>query len=132
MIKIYTDGGCSPNPGKGGWAALLMWEKHQKLISGCYQQTTNNRMELIAIIEALQALKTTDIPVILYTDSNYVASAFNRKWIDKWKSNNWKKLDNSPVLNKDLMITLDKLVSNLNIQFKWVLKLIVASPIMSK
>lgn len=99
-ITIYTDGACSFNPGPGGWAAILMFGIHKKEISGYEENTTNNRMELTAVIKALQTLKESCI-ISLYTDSQYVAGAFNEGWIFSWKKNNWKK-SGGEIKNLDL------------------------------
>jgi len=101
QVDIYTDGACSGNPGAGGWAAILMYGGHKKEISGYDKQTTNNRMELFAVIMALRALKEK-CSVNLYTDSAYVADAFNKNWIKAWQENDWKTADKSEVKNQDM------------------------------
>lgn len=88
-VTIYTDGACSGNPGVGGWAAILIFNGVEKEISGYDKQTTNNRMELFAVIQALRALKES-CEVEIYTDSAYVADAFLKNWITSWEKNNWK------------------------------------------
>ncbi len=107
-VIIYTDGGASPNPGKGGWAAVLYSPEHnaKREIYGGELATTNNRMEITAAIKALEALKTS-CDVDLYTDSAYLCNTFAKKWIYKWKKNNWKS-SSGDVLNRDL---LEKLYS---------------------
>ena len=100
-IVIYTDGACSGNPGPGGWGAILMYEDIKKEISGGNSNTTNNIMELTAVIEALKLLKRP-CKVSLYSDSAYVVNAFNQKWIYGWIKNNWKTASKEPVKNKEL------------------------------
>ena len=119
-LIIYTDGSCNPsNPGPGGWAAILMFNEHKKEISGGYKLSTNNRMELYAVINALQILKRP-ASIILYTDSQYVKNAFTNNWLVNWKKNDWKTAAKKPVANKDLWIILDELVNIHNIEFKWI------------
>jgi len=100
-ISIYTDGACSGNPGVGGWAALLMYGDNKKEISGSADYTTNNRMELMAVIEALKIVKEP-CTIIVYSDSTYVCNAFIMKWIDIWSTNGWKTASGKPVENIDL------------------------------
>ena len=100
-VEIYTDGACSGNPGKGGWAAILIYNGVEKEIFGAAPDTTNNRMELLAIIEGLRALKESCI-VDLYSDSAYSLDAFNKGWIDEWQKNKWKTSSKQDVKNKDL------------------------------
>lgn len=100
-VEIYTDGACSGNPGVGAYAAVLMVADHKKEISGAVADTTNNRMELTAAIEALKQL-TRPCKVKLYSDSAYVVNAFNNNWLDNWKQNGWKNAAGSAVSNKDL------------------------------
>lgn len=100
-VIIYTDGACSYNPGPGGWAAVLIYKGKEKRISGYEPETTNNRMELSAVLEALKALKEP-CSVIVHTDSAYIHNAFERGWIDKWLSNGWKNASKQPVENQDL------------------------------
>ncbi len=100
-VLIYTDGACSGNPGIGGYAAILMYNGHEREISGACQDTTNNRMEMTAVIEALKCLKE-DCIVDLYSDSAYTVNAFVNGWVYNWERSNWKKTDNKPVLNDDL------------------------------
>lgn len=104
MVKeviIYTDGACSYNPGPGGWAAVLIYKGVEKEISGFCPQTTNNRMEMFAVINALEALKEP-CSVKLYSDSAYVINAFKNGWVNSWVKNNWKTADKSEVKNVDL------------------------------
>lgn len=118
-IQIYTDGACSGNPGKGGWGAILVYNNHEKEISGGEESTTNNRMELTAVIEALKLLKEP-CKVILTTDSKYVCDAINKGWLYSWKSNGWKKADKKPALNIDLWEKLLPLLEEHQITFNWV------------
>ena len=108
---MYTDGACSGNPGPGGWAAILKFGPHQKEISGNMSHTTNNRMELFAVISGLGALKQS-CTVEVYSDSTYVVNAFNQNWIESWQKRGWKTADNKPVENQDLwrllLITIRK------------------------
>lgn len=101
QVVIYTDGACSGNPGPGGWGAILQWNGKQKEISGFVENTTNNRMELLAIISAFQQVKEP-CHIKLHSDSAYVINAFKQGWIDNWIRNQWKKADKKPVENQDL------------------------------
>lgn len=107
-VTIYTDGACSGNPGNGGWGAVLMYGSKKKEISGGEQNTTNNRMELTAVIQALTLLKEP-CKVNLFSDSAYVVNAFLQGWIDSWKNNGWKGSDKKQVKNLDLWLELDRL-----------------------
>lgn len=100
-VIIYTDGACSGNPGPGGWAALLMYGDTEKVLTGAERRTTNNRMELRAALEALQAL-TEPCRVSLHTDSAYLARAFNEGWVENWQGNGWRTSKKKPVENQDL------------------------------
>lgn len=100
-ITLYTDGACSGNPGKGGWGAVLIYNQYQKQYSGYNPNTTNNRMELTAVIEGLKMLKESCV-VTCYTDSAYVSNAFLNDWISNWKARGWRTADKKPVLNLDL------------------------------
>ncbi len=117
-IDIYTDGACSGNPGKGGWGVYLKIDNEEIQLNGAKDNTTNNRMELTAVIEALKYLKCKS-NINLFTDSKYVMQGIE-EWIHNWKKNNWKTSKKEPVKNKELWIELDKLVSLHNIQWKWV------------
>ncbi len=101
-IIIYTDGACSGNPGPGGWGAVLMSGSNKKEISGADPQTTNQRMELMAVVAALKALKVTGWEVEVYSDSAYLVNAFGQKWLDKWQQNGWKNSKKEEVANQDL------------------------------
>jgi ribonuclease HI len=117
-IVIYTDGACSGNPGPGGWGALLIYADHQKEIMEGAFETTNNRMELTAAIEALKAL-SEPCKVTLHTDSTYVKDGIT-KWIDNWKNNGWRTAAKKPVKNADLWKDLDLAVKQHTIEWKWV------------
>lgn len=118
-IEIYTDGACSGNPGKGGWAAVLVYKNSEKEISGGEKETTNNRMELTAVIMALKALKEP-CKVKLTTDSKYVCDAINKGWVYSWKSKCWKKADKKPALNVDLWEQLLEQLDIHKVEFIWV------------
>lgn len=118
-VEIYTDGACSGNPGKGGWGAVLVYGNKEKEISGADAKTTNNRMELTAVIEALKTLKEP-CNVTLTTDSKYVCDAINQEWVYSWKKNNWKKADKKPALNVDLWEKLLELLKTHSVTFVWV------------
>lgn len=116
-ITIYTDGACSGNPGKGGWAAVIIEDKNEKTISGSEPLTTNNRMELSAVINALKEVGSAELDI--YTDSKYVKNGIE-SWIKNWKINGWMTAAKQPVKNKDLWLELDTLVSEKAIGWKWV------------
>jgi len=117
-IEIYTDGACRGNPGPGGWAALLRMGDHEREISGAERLTTNNRMELTAVIRALQALKRP-VRARLYTDSEYVRRGIS-EWLPAWKARGWRTADRKPVKNQDLWQQLDELARNHHIEWHWV------------
>lgn len=118
-IEIFTDGACSGNPGPGGWGAILRWKDTEKELSGGAVKTTNNRMELTAVIEALRALKVRCV-VSLYTDSKYVMNGVTQ-WLPNWKANHWKTANKkSPVKNIDLWQALDELLPQHEILWNWV------------
>ena len=118
MIKIYTDGSCLKNPGNGGWAAIICTKDEMKKISGSEKDTTNNRMELLATINALKEVNSEDL-IEIYTDSKYVKNGIT-DWIHNWIKNNWKTSNKEDVKNKDLWIELYKLNQSLNIKWNWV------------
>lgn len=118
-VEIYTDGACSGNPGPGGWGTILIYNGHEKEMSGGEAQTTNNRMELTAVIKGLSALKEA-CEVTITTDSKYVCDAINQGWLTKWVSNNWRKADKKPVLNVDLWEELLTLLNKHKTTFVWV------------
>ncbi len=117
-VEIYTDGACRGNPGPGGWGALLIAGKHRKSLYGGEHETTNNRMELTAAIEALNALKGTR-RVILHTDSKYVKEGIE-SWLPNWKARGWKTANRKPVKNQDLWLALDEAVGRHQLEWKWV------------
>ncbi len=117
-IKIYTDGACSGNPGPGGWGALLCWNGHEKELSGGEPDTTNNRMEMMAVIKALESLKK-ESTATLYTDSKYVKQGVE-EWLEGWKAKGWKTAAKKPVKNQDLWERIDSLFSMHSIKIIWV------------
>jgi len=117
-VTIYTDGACSGNPGPGGWGAILMYGEHEKELSGGDVSTTNNRMELISVISALEALKEP-CKVGLYTDSQYVSNAINKGWLESWQKKGWKR-KGGEVKNPDLWIKLVPLLDKHDVTFTWV------------
>jgi ribonuclease HI len=117
-IEIYTDGACRGNPGPGGWGAVLIAGKHRKELFGGEPETTNNRMELTAAIEALNALNGSR-SVLLYTDSKYVMQGIT-EWMANWKKRGWKTASKQPVKNQDLWIALDEAISRHDVRWKWV------------
>ena len=118
MIKIYTDGSCLSNPGNGGWAAIININGEIKKISGNEKNTTNNRMELMAPINALRNINSKD-PIEIFTDSKYVKNGIT-EWINTWVLNNWKTSKKENVKNKDLWLELHKLNQSLNVKWNWV------------
>ncbi len=115
-ILIYTDGACRGNPGKGGYGVVLMWGNVKKELSKGYRLTTNNRMELMAVIVALQAMKKNNLDLLIYSDSNYVVKAFEQGWLTKWIKTDFK----GGKKNKDLWLQFYKLAQDHRIKFKWV------------
>ena len=118
QVDLYTDGACSGNPGPGGWGVLLCWNGHEKELSGGKIQTTNNQMELTAVIEGLRQLKKP-CHVELYTDSKYVLDGAT-KWLAGWKAKNWRRADKKPVLNQELWQQLDIEMMRHKIVWHWV------------
>ena len=119
QVEIFTDGACSGNPGKGGWGAVLRYNGAEKELCGGAVETTNNRMELTAVIEALRALKEP-CKVTLTTDSKYVVDAIEKSWVYSWKQNGWRKADKKPALNVDLWEMLLPLLEKHTVTFVWV------------
>ena len=117
-IDIFTDGACLGNPGPGGWGAILIWKSHEKELAGGEADTTNNRMELLAAIKALEAVRTPH-PINLTSDSTYLRDGIT-KWIHKWRENGWKTANKKPVLNQDLWQELDALTQQYDIAWHWV------------
>lgn len=118
-VNIYTDGSCKSNPGPGGWAAVLVYGKTEKEISGGAADTTNNRMELTAVISALKLLKEP-CKVTVTTDSKYVSDGITKGWAASWKAHGWKKTDKSPALNPELWDELLALCETHTVSFEWV------------
>jgi ribonuclease HI len=118
VITIYTDGACSGNPGPGGWGVLLRWNGHEKELCGGEAETTNNRMEMMAVIEALKAVKKA-VKIELYTDSKYVMQGIT-EWLEGWKAKGWKTASKKPVKNVDLWQEMDALVQQHDVSFHWV------------
>ncbi len=118
-VDIYTDGACSGNPGPGGWAAVLVFGEHEKELSGGEDNTTNNRMELTAVIRGLEQLKKK-CSVTVYSDSRYVVDAMTKGWAIRWKNNGWKRTKNDPALNPDLWQRLLELCQcQESVEFRW-------------
>lgn len=118
QVTIYTDGACSGNPGPGGWGAILTYGTVEKELSGAEEQTTNNRMEMMAVISALEALKGA-CAVGLYTDSKYVCQGMT-EWLPGWKARGWKTADKKPVKNADLWQRLEEAVNRHDVSWHWV------------
>lgn len=119
FVEIFTDGACSGNPGKGGYGAILKYNGAQKELSQGYALTTNNRMELLAAITALETLKEP-CSVCLYSDSKYLVDSVNLGWIAKWKANNWQRNKKEKAKNIDLLIRLCAQLERHDVEFKWV------------
>ncbi|GLW94114.1 ribonuclease HI [Actinokineospora globicatena] len=119
IVEIYTDGACAPNPGPGGWGAVLRYGTHERELSGgSAEETTNNRMELMAPIQALETL-TRRSTVRLYTDSTYVRNGIT-KWVSRWRANGWKTSAREPVKNVDLWQRLEEAVAKHDVEWHWV------------
>lgn len=118
VVEIYTDGACRGNPGTGGWAAVLRRGEYEKELQGAELATTNNRMELTAVIRALEALKRP-VDARVYTDSQYVQRGVT-EWLDAWKARGWRTADRKPVKNQDLWQRLDELLPSHRIEWHWV------------
>lgn len=117
-VTAYTDGACSGNPGPGGFGVVLLWNGHRREIARGYRRTTNNRMELLAVIEALRALKGPS-RVELWSDSQYVVHAVEKGWARRWRANGWRKADKSRALNVDLWTELLSLLEVHQVRFRW-------------
>ena len=117
-VDIFTDGACSGNPGPGGWAAILRWRDTEKELSGYAADTTNNRMEMMAAIQGVEALKQ-GVGARLYTDSTYVRDGITR-WIERWKRNGWRTAAKKPVKNEDLWRRLDAALEGHQVEWRWV------------
>ncbi len=118
-VEIFTDGACSGNPGPGGYGVILKYNGHEKELSEGYKNTTNNRMELLAIIKGLEALKEP-CEVTVYSDSRYIVDAINKGWVRRWAANNWKRNKTETAKNIDLWIQLLKLLDRHKVTFVWV------------
>lgn len=118
-VTIYTDGAASGNPGPGGYGVVLLYNSHRRELSVGYRLTTNNRMELLAVIVALDELKRR-CDVVVYSDSEYVVNAINKRWVYSWQSKGWRKADRKPALNVDLWERLLPLLEKHNVEFRWV------------
>ena len=117
VVDLWTDGACSGNPGPGGWAAILLWRGHERELSGGERNTTNNRMELMGVIEGLRALARPSSVRVL-TDSAYLEKAFSHGWLERWKRNGWKTAAKKPVANQDLWEALDAATDGHTIRFE--------------
>ena len=118
VVEAWTDGGCKPNPGPGGWGAILRWKGHEKELSGAERETTNNRMELTAAIAALEALKRPS-RVVIHTDSEYLRNGVTR-WVSGWVRNNWRNASRDPVANMDLWQRLLEAAKRHEVEWRWV------------
>lgn len=119
FVEIFTDGACSGNPGPGGWCAILRCNGEEKELSGGEAETTNNRMELLAVINGLKALNRK-CKVKIYSDSSYVVNGITKGWADGWRANGWRKADKKPALNPDLWEQLLDLLAKHEYEFEWV------------
>ncbi|MGD2019802.1 MAG: ribonuclease HI [Thiohalocapsa sp.] len=117
-VEVYTDGACKGNPGPGGWGALLRWGPHEKELRGGEPGTTNNRMELMAVIQALEAL-TRPSRVVVHVDSRYVQDGVER-WMPRWKRNGWQTRERKPVKNRDLWERLDRALARHQVSWRWI------------
>jgi ribonuclease HI len=118
-VIIYTDGACEGNPGRGGYGVVILWGEKRQELSGGFQRTTNNRMELLAVIEALTALQQP-CKVKLYSDSTYVVKAMNEGWVQNWRRNGWRNAQHKPTPNADLWKRLLSLCEQHEVEFCWV------------
>ncbi len=118
-VIIYTDGACRGNPGPGGYGTILLYKNHKKILRGGFRHTTNNRMELLAVIEGLRSLKFI-CHVKVFTDSRYICDAINKGWLNKWKSKNWMRTPDDAIKNQDLWKDLDALIVKHKVEFNWV------------
>lgn len=118
-IELYTDGACSGNPGPGGWCAILKYKEREKVLTGGDYNTTNNRMELLAVINGLNELNHS-CDVTVYSDSKYICDAFTLHWFECWKNNEWRKFNGKSILNPDLWQKLDEAMADNDVRFVWV------------
>lgn len=119
VVTIFTDGACLGNPGPGGWGAVLLSGKHRREVSEGFRLTTNNRMELLAVIRALESLKRPSAAEV-FTDSKYLHDAVNKGWLARWQRNGWQTAEKKPVKNQDLWLRLDALLKRHRVRFSWV------------
>lgn len=119
-IAVYTDGACSGNPGPGGWGSLIIDQDEKIELSGFEPNTTNNRMELTAVIQGLSALKVTSLPITVYSDSKYIIDAINQHWLDNWQIKGWQNAAKQPVANRDLWEQIIKLNQKYHPTYVWV------------
>ena len=119
QITLYTDGACSGNPGPGGFGAVLQFGKHRNELSGGFRSTTNNRMELLAVIEGLEALKQR-CEVTVYSDSRYIVDAVNKGWAQRWRANGWRRNKKEKAVNPDLWVRLLDLLEKHDVSVQWV------------
>ncbi|MFH1708296.1 MAG: ribonuclease HI [Planctomycetota bacterium] len=118
-VHVYCDGACSPNPGRGGWGAVIRSGGRDREIAGAERETTNNRMELTAAVAALRSLPEHS-RVVVVTDSKYLADCFRQGWMDKWRKNGWQTAARAPVKNKDLWVILDEQVRRHTVTWQWI------------
>ncbi len=118
-VEIFSDGACSGNPGPGGWGAILRYRESEKELSGGESETTNNRMELMGVISALETLKEP-CQVKVFTDSKYIANAFTEKWLENWQKNGWKTAGKKPVKNRELWERLLKQAAIHQLEWQWI------------
>lgn len=118
-VEIFTDGACQGNPGPGGWGSILRYNNHEKEISGGEKYTTNNRMEITAVLEAIRLLKEP-CNITLYSDSQYVCNAIEKGWAKKWRSNGWMRTKKDPAINADLWEQLLNIIEKHNLNIVWV------------
>ena len=119
QVTIYTDGACLGNPGPGGYGAVLLYGEHRRELSGGFRRTTNNRMEILAAIAGLSALKEK-CRVLLYSDSQYLVNAIEQGWAERWRANGWRRNKSEKALNPDLWAELLKLVEANKVEFRWI------------
>ncbi|MCF3650085.1 ribonuclease HI [Synoicihabitans lomoniglobus] len=119
IVEMFTDGACESNPGRGGWATLLRWDKREKMLSGGFARTTNNRMELTAVIEGLKALQRPGLKVRVVSDSKYVTEPVTQRWLEKWAAKQFRKAGGLRD-NADLWIELRRLLALHDVTFEWI------------
>ena len=118
-VTLYTDGACSGNPGRGGYGAVMQSGPHRNKLSGGFRHTTNNRMELLAVIKGLEVLKRP-CEVTVYSDSRYIVDAVNKGWAERWKANGWRRNKKEKAVNPDMWARLLDLLKTHNVEFRWV------------